>query len=161
MIDRIKAFLDRAKDKDKDKDAGLSADDLHVAVAVLLVEAAYMDGNFDDNERATIKRLVAERLKLGESDAEALVAAADETAQASGELWRFARIIKDRMSHQEKIAVLEMLGEVAYADGEVHHYESNLLRRITGLLYVSDRESGEARKRVIARLGLASDGAAT
>jgi len=50
--------------------------------------------------------------------------------------------------------VIEMLWEVAYADGQLHDYEANLLRRITGLLYVSDRESGEARKRVLARLGL-------
>jgi uncharacterized tellurite resistance protein B-like protein len=47
-----------------------------------------------------------------------------------------------------------MLWEVAYADGTLHDYEASLLRRITGLLYVSDRESGEARKRVLARLGL-------
>jgi uncharacterized tellurite resistance protein B-like protein len=44
--------------------------------------------------------------------------------------------------------------EVAYADGSLHDYEASVLRRITGLLYVSDRESGEARKRVLARLGL-------
>jgi uncharacterized tellurite resistance protein B-like protein len=47
-----------------------------------------------------------------------------------------------------------MMWEVAYADGALHDYEASLLRRVTGLLYVSDRESGEARKRVLARLGL-------
>ena len=41
-----------------------------------------------------------------------------------------------------------MLWEVVYADGEVHHYESNLIRRVAGLLHVSDRDSGSARKRV-------------
>jgi uncharacterized tellurite resistance protein B-like protein len=52
--------------------------------------------------------------------------------------------------------VIEMLWEVAYADGRLHDYEASLLRRVTGLLYVSDRDSGEARKRVLARLGLRS-----
>ena len=47
-----------------------------------------------------------------------------------------------------------MLWEVVYADGELHDYEASLLRRIAGLLYVPDRESGEARKRVLARLGV-------
>ena len=47
-----------------------------------------------------------------------------------------------------------MLWEVAYADGELHDYEANLMRRVTGLLFVSDQESGEARKRALERLGL-------
>ena len=48
--------------------------------------------------------------------------------------------------------VIEMAWEVAYADGELHDHEANLLRRLGGLLYVSDRERGDARKRVLARL---------
>jgi uncharacterized tellurite resistance protein B-like protein len=50
------------------------------------------------------------------------------------------------------VDLIEMVWEVAYADGELHDYEANLLRRLGGLLYVSDRERGEARKRVLARL---------
>ncbi len=50
-----------------------------------------------------------------------------------------------------------MLWEVAYADGILHDYEANLLRRIGGLIYVSDRERGAARRRVVARLGLADE----
>ena len=46
-----------------------------------------------------------------------------------------------------------MLWEVVYADGELHDYEASLLRRVSGLLYVSDWDSGEARKRVRSRLG--------
>ena len=49
-----------------------------------------------------------------------------------------------------------MLWEVAYADGALHDYESNLMRRLAGLLHVSDRDSGEARKRAIERLGIGS-----
>jgi uncharacterized tellurite resistance protein B-like protein len=50
-----------------------------------------------------------------------------------------------------------MLWEVAYADGILHDYEASLLRRVTGLLYVSDKASGAARLRVLARLGLAPE----
>jgi uncharacterized tellurite resistance protein B-like protein len=52
--------------------------------------------------------------------------------------------------------MIEMLWEVVYADGNVDHLEANLLRRVAGLLYVTDRESGEARKRVLDRKGPAS-----
>ena len=53
---------------------------------------------------------------------------------------------------EERIELIEMIWEVVYADGELHDYEANLLRRLGGLLYVSDRERGDARKRVLARL---------
>ena len=62
--------------------------------------------------------------------------------------------VKDGFDQEERIRLIEMLWEVAYADGELHDYEASLMRRITGLLYISDRDSGEARQRVLARLGL-------
>jgi len=49
---------------------------------------------------------------------------------------------------------VEMLWEVVYADGVLHDYEANLLRRIGGLIYVSDMDRGNARKRVMTRLGI-------
>jgi uncharacterized tellurite resistance protein B-like protein len=48
---------------------------------------------------------------------------------------------------------MEMLWDVAYADDHLHHLESSLMRRLAGLLHVDDRDSGEARKRVLARRG--------
>jgi uncharacterized tellurite resistance protein B-like protein len=49
--------------------------------------------------------------------------------------------------------MIEMLWEVAYADGKVHDFEASLVRRVSGLIHVSDRDSGTARKKVLARLG--------
>ena len=57
------------------------------------------------------------------------------------------------MPPEERVGILELLWEVVYADGTLHDYEASLLRRVAGLLYVSDRESGEARLRVMGRLG--------
>jgi len=51
--------------------------------------------------------------------------------------------------------LMEMLWEVVFADGEEHAFETNLMRRLAGLLYVTDQESGAARRRVRTRLGLA------
>ncbi len=152
MLQRLKLFIGGA-DSGEAKDA--APDELHLAVAVMLVEAARMDERFDDGERTAIARLIETRLELPADDAEALVDAATEVADEMGELWTFARVVKDRYSHDERVEMIEMLWEVAYADGELHHYEANLLRRIAGLIYVSDRESGLARKRAIQRLGIA------
>ena len=65
-----------------------------------------------------------------------------------------AERIETVLPAEGRVGILEPLWEVAYADGQLHVYEASLLRRVAGLLYVSDRESGEARLRVMAKLGL-------
>jgi len=87
---------------------------------------------------------------LSAGEAEDLLAAGEKASDDSVEWQGFTRAIKDGFEPEERIALIEMLWEVAYADGELHDYEASLIRRITGLLYVSDRDSGEARKRVLA-----------
>ena len=117
-----------------------------------------MDGDVADAELDTIHMLLRERFALSDAEASALLAAARDSAEAAAELWSYARVIKDRFDAEERIALVEMLWEVAYADGVLHDYEAHLLRRIAGLIYVSDRDRGAARKRVMARLGLEGGG---
>lgn len=124
-----------------------TVDELHLAAAVLLLETARMDDAIDDDERAVIVDLVRSRFGLGDEEVAAVVELADQVAHDSVELSRFIRHIRDGFDHAERVEVVEMLWRVVYADGVVHDHEANLLRRIAGLLYVSDRESGEARKR--------------
>lgn len=125
-----------------------------LAAAALMVEAATMDSTFDAAEREQIAELIQERFALGADEAADLIAAAERAVAASVQWHGFTSAIKDGFDHAERIELIEMLWEVAHADGQLHDYEASLLRRIAGLLYVSDRESGEARKRVLARLGL-------
>ncbi len=126
----------------------------HLAAAVLMVEAATMDGSFDDSEADAISRIAQRHFGLNEEEAASLLDAARDAHERSSQLLRFTRTVKEKFPIEERVKIIEMLWEVAYADGEVHHYEANLIRRINGLLYVSDRDSGAARKRVAARLGI-------
>lgn len=122
-------------------------DPLQRAAAVLLVIAARLDGKMDATERASIERLLKERLAV--NDAKALVDEAVEAAVESTDFFSVTRVINDRLEPPQRINVLEMLWEVVIADGAVHDYEANLVRRVAGLLYISDRDAGEARKRVV------------
>jgi uncharacterized tellurite resistance protein B-like protein len=134
--------------------ASRSQADLHLAAAALLVEAAVLDGHFDDTERATVTDLLKTRFELSESEVVELIVDAEATVANANELFSLTRTVKNEFDPDERVGMIEMLWEVAYADGELHDYESNLVRRLTGLLHVSDRESGEARKRVLTKLGL-------
>ncbi|MFQ5764190.1 MAG: TerB family tellurite resistance protein [Rhodospirillales bacterium] len=154
MIDRIKALILGPDEGESGRppDAG---DDLQVAAVALLIEAAVMDGEFDADERRTITRLVEERFGLEGDAVEALIALGEEAVERSNQLFAFTRVVKQGFDFDERVRMMEMLWEVAYADGELHDYEASLVRRVAGLIHVSDRDSGIAKKRVLNRLGLA------
>ena len=150
MINRFKAFLS-GRDTDSTTAGRYDRSDLQVAAAALLVEAARMDATIAPAERETIKRLIRERFSLSAEEAADLVAHAEARAEQSVQLFGFTATIKDRFSHEQRVELIEMLWEVIYADGQLHAFEANLMRRVAGLLHVPDQESGAARKRVLAR----------
>lgn len=128
-------------------------DTLQVAAAALLVEAAMMDETFDDSERATIERLLTERFDLAAGEVAALVEEARTEVESSNQLFGFTRVVADAFDNEQRVELMGMLWEVAYADGELHDLEASLMRRLAGLLHVSDRDSGRARQAARERLG--------
>jgi uncharacterized tellurite resistance protein B-like protein len=153
MINRIKALLDGGGDARLGARGDHSIDELHLAAAALLVEAARMDDHFGEAEWVTVHALLRSRFDLSKEETDALLEAADREVAGSVEIYRFARLVKDSFDHGERVELIEMLWEVVYADDVLHDHEANLLRRVAGLIYVSDRESGQARKRVLGRRG--------
>jgi uncharacterized tellurite resistance protein B-like protein len=149
MINRILALFDGAGGS-----ALSRTDELHVAAAALLVEAASMDGDFNGAEHARIAALLKDRFALSVEETETLIEEAVSAVNETGQLYGFTRVLKDRYESDDRIRMIEMLWEVAFADGQVDHFESNLIRRIGGLLFVTDRDRGLAKQRVMARLGI-------
>ena len=125
---------------------------LHHAAVGLLIEAAMLDGDFHEAERERIETLLKDRFELPAEEVATLIAAAEEAARERVELHTITRTVRDHFDPEERIRMIEMLWEVVYADGSLDDFESNMMRRVAGLLYVNDRESGEARKRVQARM---------
>ncbi len=132
------------------------AHELHVAAGALLIEAALLDGHFDARERDAIGKVLRERFSLAEDEVAELMAAAEARAGESTQLFEFTRVIARHFAEAERIELIEMLCEVMYADGTLHDLEAGMLRHLGQLLYVTDRDRGEARKRVLARLGPAA-----
>lgn len=150
MLDRIKALF-----APEEATAPPPAHhDVELAAAALLVVAAEQDGLFCDDERGHVEAVLARRFDHldGEEIAE-LVEQAEQLVADSAQILRFTRTIKDRFTPEQRIEMVELLWEVVYADGELDDHEATLMRRIGGLVYVTDRERGEARKRVLRRLG--------
>ena len=156
MINRVKAlFVDRRGAPEARADRH-SPEEFQIAAAALMVEAAGMDDEFDESERAKIRELVVERFELTSEEGENLIEAAEARVAESIQLHGFIRVVKSAFTPEERVQLMEMLWEVVYADGKLHHYEANLMRRLAGMLQVSDREAGAARKRARERLDFSS-----
>jgi uncharacterized tellurite resistance protein B-like protein len=149
MLNRLMALLSAPAPEGRGEDAGAN---LRRSAAVLLVVAARLDGHFDEEERQTIREALVERFGMVESDAEALIVEATGAAADSTDLFTLTREINSEVRYEERDTIIEMLWAVAYADGTLDDYEANLVRRVSGLLHVSDQESGAARQRVLQRL---------
>jgi uncharacterized tellurite resistance protein B-like protein len=101
--------------------------------------------------RAVILKLLAARFALSQSDCEKLIAAAQSHAAELVQLHGHTSAIAEAMSPAQRVELIEMLWDVAYADGVLDPEEDLLIRRIAGLIYVDDRERVLARQRVLAR----------
>lgn len=154
MLNRIRALF--AGDETPRRPSH-DQEEKRIAAAALLAEAAQSDADLGAQERQVMLDLLERRFGLSREEAEDLLAAGVARQQEASQLFRFTQTIKAHYDHAERIELIEMLWEVAYADGTLHDFEANLLRRVAGLLYVEDRESGEARKRVLARRGIRHD----
>lgn len=129
------------------KNTNIDAEKL--AAAALMVEVAVQDGEFDSAERTIIEKSLTEKLNLSAEDAEELLSQAEDKQSQSIQILSFTKEIKNHFDDKGREHIMEMLWEVVFADGEEDNYESNLMRRIAGLLYISDKKSGEIRKKVM------------
>ena len=122
------------------------------ALAVLLIEVARADDKVEAREQGLIERALVRRFGLQPDEVTRLVKAAEESARWATDLFHFTRVVVEDFTEAERISVIEMLWEVAYSDDLLTGDEDALIRRVAGLIYVSDRDRGEARQRVMQRL---------
>jgi uncharacterized tellurite resistance protein B-like protein len=123
------------------------------ALAVLLIEVARSsDNRVGDREESVIERALTRRFELERDEVVRLIEAAEQGAIQATDLFHFTQVVVDQFGEEERIGVIEMLWEVAYSDGVLTGDEDTLIRRVAGLIYVPDRERGEAKLRVRERL---------
>jgi uncharacterized tellurite resistance protein B-like protein len=125
--------------------------DLRLSVAVLLLEAARQDDTFDAHEREMIEHLLTKRFDLSHEECATLITAAAARASQMVQIHGHTSQVAAEMTPDDRIHLIEMLWDVAYADGVLDPEEDLLIRRIASLIYVGDRDRVLARQRVLAR----------
>ena len=125
-----------------------------MACAALMTRAAWLDGTLDKVEENALRDLMMKRFEISPGEADEILKTAADDLDTSNDLYRYTKDLRDNFDADERLKLIEMIWEVVYADGVLHDFEATLMRRLAGLLYVDDRDSGEAKKRVMHKLGL-------
>ena len=119
-----------------------------LAFTALLVEAARADEIYTDKEKALISKLVKQHFGIDDADALALREKAEEAQAEANDLYRFSSTVKNGLTPEEKIQLIEGMWQIILSDEARDPYEDMIVRRLCGLIYLSDQEAQEARRRV-------------
>ena len=118
-----------------------------VLIASLLVHAAKIDENYTEEERTIIKKAIMDLYQINVTEAEEVLKNAEKKEEESNQIIEFTKEIK-KSSMEFRHKIIEILWKIVYSDRTNDMYESNLIRRVCGLLYVSDKDSGEIKLKV-------------
>ena len=115
----------------------------------LMIEAANIDGHVDQKEVNKISKVLIDTFNEEPSAVEEELKKCLNELEEHKSFHSFTSQINQSFSNEKKIILLEILWEIILADGKVHDFESNLIRRLAGLLYISDVNCGNAKKRAL------------
>ena len=119
----------------------------NILIIALLIHAAKIDENYTENEKKIIKKAIMELDGVSEKDSEDLLKHAEKKEKESNQIVEFTREIK-KYSLDYRLKIIEIIWKIIYSDGISDNYESNLTRRICGLLYLSDKDNGIIKTKV-------------
>lgn len=135
----------------------LASEDAEVAVAALLVRVARADDSYSQVEQQRVDQILSRRRGLTMEEAAERRSVAEMLEAEAPDTVRFTRSVKERIALDDRLGVIAAMWETAYADGHRNQDEESMVRLVSGLLGIPDRDSALARQRVLHELGLSED----
>ena len=143
MFDNLKTFFDKKTDLTE-----ISFDSEKIAVVALLISTAKYDGNFDESERIEIHNLIKNYFSLSSESTDDLFNAAEKIENEANDLQQFTRSLNKLLNEDEKLKIIELIWKIVMADGIIDNYEENLVRLLSGLLYLQDKDIGNIKNKL-------------
>ena len=135
----------------KNKDKNMMNDDKSYSnIAALLIHAAKIDENYEEKEKDIIKKTLIE-LGAASSNIDTLISNASVIEQNSNQILDFTREVKNAPM-SDKIKIIESLWKIIYSDNSADMYETNLMRRLAGLLYIDSKIMGDLKEKIKQKL---------
>jgi uncharacterized tellurite resistance protein B-like protein len=152
MFESFKHFVTEFVDGGKHP-SQFGEDDYRLAAAALLVHCAVIDGEATPAERDKLSAVIKQRFNLSDGAAAELIEKATAAEHEAVDLYHFTHLLNRMLDDEGRAKVIEMMWEIAYADGTRDELEDNLLWRAADLLGVPPRERIELRQRIAAKAG--------
>ena len=143
MINILKNFFEDNNKLKKD-----DINDLEILCG-LMIEAANSDGKIDNIEIEKINNSLIKTFKEDKKRVQSVLEMAVKNKNNSKSLFFYTSKINKNYPYEKKLLLIEILWEIVLSDGQIHDYETSIIRRLAGLLYISDVDSGNARKRAL------------
>jgi uncharacterized tellurite resistance protein B-like protein len=144
MFDKLKSIFDKKIEEENEQ-----FDTVQIAISTLMIQTAVYDGIFDEKEKSEILELIKKYFELTEGQKLSLFKIAMKVNDNSNDMQQFTRVLNTNLSEDEKLNIIEMLWKIIISDGHIDDYENALIRKISGLLYISDRDVGRIKKELI------------
>ena len=129
------------------KDDKIKDNNFLTKVCALLIHAAKIDENYTDKEKEIIKKALKELFNINSEKIDDFLKIAEKKEQESNQIIEFTKEIKKKPM-DFRIKIIEILCKIVYSDGTNDSYESSLVRRVCGLLYISDKVSGDIKLKI-------------
>ena len=147
MISRLKIFFEQRLTVVSVESEAEIEHRLQLASAVLLLDVAQADHEYSDQEKKKIQLAVASKFSLTDEDIKQLMELAKAKSREAIDYHQFTSLLNKEFTNQQKIRLIELMWQVAYADGELDPYEDHFIRKISELLYLRHSELLSARER--------------
>ncbi|WP_346892654.1 TerB family tellurite resistance protein [uncultured Roseibium sp.] len=147
MLKSFKQFIREITLGDSGKKT-FAEDDHRLAAAALLFHLTDVDGVIEDSEIRKLREILQNHYQLTDEETKELIDIAKVRDSEAVDLYGFTSVLKRRTDEAERLAIVEMMWEVVYADGHVHEFEDNTIWRVAELLGISTRDRMTLRRKV-------------
>ena len=151
MLDQIRTFLRELKGDTPTEAGGNDAD---VAAVALFFHVIGADGVIDEVESDKLRTLIAQEYDVNGTEMQKLIEAGQQADREAVDLYQFTSVLNRSLEPEAKVHFIELLWNLAYADGHRHELEDHVVWRIADLMGVSSRDRVLARQRALATAGI-------
>jgi uncharacterized tellurite resistance protein B-like protein len=144
MFNKLKSVFDKKINKEN-----IEFNTLQIAISSLMIQTAIYDGVFDEIEKKEILELIRNHFQLNQDQMSTLFKTAMEVNDNSNDIQQFTRVLNENLTEDEKLNIIRMLWKIIISDGRIDDYENALIRKVSGLLYIKDKDVGLIKKELI------------
>jgi uncharacterized tellurite resistance protein B-like protein len=149
MIDLVNRFFKKSVGNGVSERVERRCQNIQVATCAVLLEMARIDNEFSEEEQESLISILKKRYGLSDEDAEELIQASNEELKGSIDLWRFTNLINRNYAIDEKLEIIRIVWEIAYADGKLDRHEDYLLHKLAELLHLTHKQLIDAKLSVL------------